>query len=108
MIDNVPWYRGALITHALQEFLHLELYRLPSDSPHLQVIKRFWRVLRRRAIHKRLFLMLAQLKHALRNNLRYDQALKHRVLSLIQLTQLGQVPGRDTSACYEVGSSGHC
>jgi transposase len=84
VIDNAPWHRGALITQALSEVPHLELYRLPRYSPQLQVIERFWRVLRRRATHNRLFLTLAQLKHALRNNLCYYQTLKHRVLSLIQ------------------------
>ena len=47
---------AAEITKALKEFPHLELYRLPSYSPQLQVIERFWRVLRRRATHNRLFL----------------------------------------------------
>jgi transposase len=84
VIDNAPWHRGALITQALKAFPHLELYRLPSYSPQLQVIERFWRVLRRRATHNRLFLTLAQLKQALRNNLCYYQTLKQRVLSLIQ------------------------
>ena len=84
VIDNAPWHRGALITQTLKEFPHLELYRLPSYSPQLQVIERFWRVLRRRATHNRLFLTLAQLKQALRNNLCYYQTLKHRVLSLIR------------------------
>ena len=84
VIDNAPWHRGALITKTRHRFPHLELYRLPSYSPQLQVIERFWRVLRRRATHNRLFLTLAQLKHALRNSLCYYQTLKHRVLSVIQ------------------------
>ncbi len=84
VIDNAPWHRGALITPALQECPHLECYRLPSYRPQLQLIERFWKVLRRRATHNRLFRALAQLKHALRNNLCYDQTLKHRVLSLIR------------------------
>jgi transposase len=83
VIDNAPWHRGALIAQALKAVPHLEFYRLPRYSPQLQVIERFWRVLRRRATHNRLFLTLAQLKHALRNNLCYYQTLKHRVLSLI-------------------------
>jgi transposase len=83
VIDNAPWHRGALIAQALNAVPHLEFYRLPRYSPQLQVIERFWRVLRRRATHNRLFLTLAQLKHALRNNLCYYQTLKHRVLSLI-------------------------
>jgi transposase len=84
VIDNAPWHGGARITQALKGCPHLELYRLPRYSPQLQIIERFWRVLRRRATHNRLFLTLAQLKHALRKSLCYYQTLKHRVLSLIQ------------------------
>jgi transposase len=84
VIDNAPWHQGARISQALKECSHLELYRLPRYSPQLQIIERYWRVLRRRATHNRLFLTLAQLKHALRNSLCYYQTLKHRVLSLIQ------------------------
>jgi transposase len=84
VIDNAPWHRGALITEVLKELPHIELYRLPSYSPHLQLIERFWKVLRRRATHNRLFRALGQLKQTLRNSLCYYQTLRHRVLSLIQ------------------------
>ena len=84
VIDNAPWHHGGLITRALDQLPQLRLYRLPSYSPQLQVIERFWKVLRRRATHNRLFPTLAQLKQALRNSLCYYQTLKHRVLSLIQ------------------------
>ena len=63
---------------------HVELYPLPSYSPQLQVIERFWKVLRRRATHNRLLRTIAHLKRALRNNLCYYQTLKHRVLTLMQ------------------------
>jgi transposase len=81
VIANAPWHRGSLITKALQEWPHLELYRLPSYSPQLQVIERFWKVLRRRATHHRLFDTITGLKRALRNSLCYYQTLRHRVLS---------------------------
>jgi transposase len=84
VIDNAPWHRGALVTQALRAFPHLECYRLPRYSPQLQLIERFWEVLRRRATHNRLFRALTQLKRALRNSLCYYQTLQHRVLSLIQ------------------------
>jgi transposase len=63
IIDNAPWHRGQPIDDALAENPHLEFYRLPSYSPHLNVIERFWRVLRRRAAHNRLFDRLADLIH---------------------------------------------
>jgi DDE superfamily endonuclease len=84
VIDNAPWHHGGLITKALDRLPQLQLYRLPSYSPQLQIIERFWKVLRRRATHNRLFPTQAQLKQALRNSLCYYQTLKHRVLSLIQ------------------------
>jgi transposase len=84
VIDKASWHRGAWVTTVLEAFPHLELYPLPSYSPTLQVIERFWKVLRRRATHNRLFLTMAQLKQTVRNNLCYYQTLKQRVLSLIQ------------------------
>jgi len=84
VIDNAPWHRGALITAVLTALPHLELYRLPSYSPQLQVIERLWKVLRQRATHNRLFPTNAHLKQALRHSLCYYQTLKHQVLSLIQ------------------------
>ena len=84
VVDKAAWHRGALVTAILEACPHLELYPLPSYSPKLQVIERFWKVLRRRATHNRLFPTLAQLKRALRNSLCYYQTLKHRVLSVIQ------------------------
>jgi transposase len=66
VIDNAPWHRGTLITQALADNPHLELKRLPSYSPQLNVIERFWRLLRRRATHNRLFDRLAELKRSIR------------------------------------------
>jgi hypothetical protein len=84
VIDNAPWHHGGLITKVLNQLPQLQMYRLPSYSPQLQVIERFWKVLRRRATHNRLFPTPARLKQALRNSLCYYQTLKHRVLSVIQ------------------------
>jgi transposase len=83
-IDNAPWHRGKLIDEALKDNPHLEFYRLPSYSPNLNVIERFWKVLRRRATHNRLFDVLADLKKSLRANLSYFQTVRKRVLTLIQ------------------------
>jgi DDE superfamily endonuclease len=60
------------------------LYRLPSYSPQLNVIERFWRVLRRRATHNRLFATMAELRVVLRHNLCDFQTMRHKVLSLLQ------------------------
>jgi transposase len=83
IIDNAPWHRGGPIVEALAEHPHLEFYRLPSYSPHLNVIERFWRVLRRRATHNRLFDHLADLKRSVRNSLCYFQTVRGRVRTLV-------------------------
>jgi hypothetical protein len=84
VIDHAPWHRGALSTQALNACPPRECDRWPRYRPQLQIIARFWRLLRRRATHTRLVLTLAQLKHALRHSLCDDQTLTHRVLSVIQ------------------------
>jgi transposase len=83
IIDNAPWHRGQPIDEALGEYPHLEFYRLPSYSPHLNVIERFWRLLRRRATHNRLFDRLADLKRSVRNSLCYFQTVRGRVRGLV-------------------------
>jgi hypothetical protein len=83
-IDNAPWHRGALMEQVLASHSHLQVYRLPSYSPQLNVIERFWRVLRRRATHNRLFTTMAALRVTLRHNLSYFQTMRHKVLSLIE------------------------
>jgi transposase len=83
-IDNAPWHRGGPINEALREHPHLEFYRLPSYSPHLNPIERFWKKLRRRATHNRLFDTLAELKSSLRASLCYFQTMRHKVKSILE------------------------
>jgi hypothetical protein len=82
-IDNAPWHRGPLINAALAENPHLEFKRLPSYSPQLNPIERFWKVLRRRATHNRLFDTLADLKRSVRASLTYFQGVPKRLLRLV-------------------------
>ena len=83
VIDNAPWHRGKLIDEAMAEHPHLEFKRLPSYSPQLNVIERFWKLLRRRATHDRLFANLEKLKGSLRASLSYYQTVKRKIRSLI-------------------------
>jgi transposase len=83
VIDNAPWHAGEPVRAALADHPHLELYRLPSYSPQLNVIERFWKRLRRRATHNRLFDALADLKRSIRNSARYFQTVRSRIRSLI-------------------------
>jgi len=83
-IDNAPWHRGKPIGEALADNPHLEFYRLPSYSPNLNVIERFWKKLRRRATHNRLFDTIADLKESVRASLCYFQTMRGKVLTLIK------------------------
>lgn len=83
LIDNAPWHAGEPVRQALAEHPQLELKRLPSYSPQLNVIERFWKLLRRRATHNRLFDTVADLKRALRASLCYFQTVRQRIRSLI-------------------------
>lgn len=83
IIDNAPWHRGKPIDEALAEHPHLEFYRLPSYSPQLNVIERFWKLLRRRATHNRLFDDLTDLKRSIRASLCYFQTVRGRIRTLI-------------------------
>jgi transposase len=83
VIDNAPWHRGKPIDEALADNPHLEFKRLPSYSPQLNPIERFWKKLRRRATHNRLFDTLTDLKTSLRASLSYFQTVRHKVKSII-------------------------
>lgn len=83
VIDNAPWHRGGPIDAAMADNPHLEFKRLPSYSPQLNPIERFWKKLRRRATHNRLFDTLADLKSSLRASLGYFQTVRHKVKSII-------------------------
>jgi len=83
IIDNAPWHAGEPIRQALADSPHLELKRLPSYSPQLNVIERFWKLLRRRATHNRPFDTLADLKRSIRNSLCYFQTVRSRIRSLL-------------------------
>jgi hypothetical protein len=83
IIDNAPWHRGEAVQAVLAEHPHLELKRLPSYSPQLNVIERFWKSLRRRATHNRLFDTLADLRYSVRNSLRYFQTVRSRMRTLL-------------------------
>jgi transposase len=84
LIDNAPWHAGTVVAQALADNPHLRLKRLPSYSPQLNPIERFWKKLRRRATHNRLFDSLADLKRSIRASLSYFQTMRQKVKSLLE------------------------
>jgi hypothetical protein len=84
LIDNAPWHRGQAVAEALRDNPHVEFQRLPSYSPQLNPIERFWKKLRRRATHNRLFDTLADLKASLRASLCYFQTMRPKVKSILE------------------------
>ena len=80
-VSHIAW---PILGSSLQPHPHLRLYRWPSYSPQLNVIERFWWVLRHRATHNRLFTSRASLRATLRNTLCYVQTMQRKVLSLIE------------------------
>lgn len=84
VIDDAPWHRGKVVDEAPAENPHLEFYRLPGYSPCLNPIEQFWRKLRRRATHNRLFDAPSDLKRSVRNRVCYIQTMRARVASLVR------------------------
>ena len=93
VIDNAPWHRSQALSQVLAEHPHLQLYRLPSYSPQLNLIERLWKILRRRATHNRLFETMAELRAALRASFSYYHKMRHKILSLIER------PKKDAKLC---------
>jgi len=82
-LDNAPWPQAQGLAPVLGAQPQLQLYRLPSYRPQLNLIERLWRVVRRRATHNRLFTTMAELRTALRASFCYFSTMRHKVLSLI-------------------------
>jgi hypothetical protein len=83
IIDHAPWHRGSPINEARAEGPHREFYRLPSYSPHRNVIERFGRMVRRRATPNRLFEGLGDWKRSLRASLCDFPTVRGRIKSLV-------------------------
>lgn len=82
-IDNAPWHQGPTVREALARHTHLELYRLPSYSPQLNVVERLWKLLRHAVTHNRLFEDLVDLASALDRAMRRLGRRPPQLLSLI-------------------------
>jgi transposase-like protein len=83
LIDNAPWGAGDPVRAALADQPPPERERSPSDSPQVNPVERFGRVLRRRATPNRLFDSLADLRRSLRSGLSYFRTMRGRVRPLV-------------------------
>ena len=79
LIDNAPWHAGEPVRPAPAEHPQLAWRRRPSSSPQLNVIERFWKLVRRRATHNRLFDTLADRKRSTRASRCYFQTVRQRI-----------------------------
>ena len=82
-IDDAPWHAGEPVRRALADCPHLELKRWPSYSPQSNPIERFWKSLRRRATHNRLFDTATDLRRSPRNSPSYCRTVRQRVRTLV-------------------------
>jgi hypothetical protein len=64
-------------------FYDIKLYRLPSYSPQLNPIERFWKLLRCRVTHNQFFENTQKIECALRNSICYYQTFKNHIISMI-------------------------
>ncbi len=71
------------VERALAQMPHVELHRLPSSSPHLNVVERLWKLLRQQATHNQLYDDVAALQAARRKHLDWLQVHLAHVRSLI-------------------------
>ena len=83
VMDNAPWHKSKEVAKLLLNFPHIKLYRLPSYSPQLNPIERFWKLIRRRATHNRFFESTQKLEGALRHSICYYQTFKKHIISMI-------------------------
>jgi|RhiMetdeSRZDD1v2_1073273.scaffolds.fasta_scaffold148596_3 DDE superfamily endonuclease len=83
-LDHAPGQSGARVEAIVAAQAQLRLDRFPSYSPQLNVLERFWRVLRHRAPHNRLCTSLAAVRTTLRSTMSYFHTMRHKVLSLIE------------------------
>ncbi len=72
------------INEALRDNPHRGFKRLPSYSPRLHPIERFWKKRRRRATPNRLVDTVADRKASLRASLCYFQTMRARVKSILE------------------------
>jgi hypothetical protein len=96
---TVPWPQGSGLAEGLATPPFLPLYRLPSYSPDLNGLARFWSVLWRRATLDRLFGSMVEWRAASLRNCRRDKG--SLVPSHIDRSRYFSSTARETASKYE-------
>lgn len=66
VLDNAPYNRAPTVTQAAHD-MDIELLYLPTYSPNLNLIERFWKFLKRKVVRNRYYPTFAEFRTAVQN-----------------------------------------
>jgi transposase len=76
VLDNARYQKCALVQNYAAAF-NIELLYLPSYSPHLNLIERFWKFVRRECLYSKYYQKFPEFKHAIDDCIR-NAHVKHK------------------------------
>ena len=82
VLDNAPYNHADPVTKAA-EILRIQLLYLPSYSPNLNLIERFWKFLRQKVARNRFYATFAEFRTAVQNVLNNITAYRDDLASLM-------------------------
>ena len=82
VLDNAPYNHADPVTRAARE-LRIQLLYLPTYSPNLNLIERFWKFLKRKVARNRYYTTFAEFRMAVQNVLNNIAAYHEELSSLM-------------------------
>ena len=82
VLDNAPDNHTEPVTRAARE-LHIRLFYLPTYSPNLNLIERFWKFLKRKVARNRYYTTFAEFRIAVQNVLNNIKAYRDDLTALM-------------------------
>jgi transposase len=82
VLDNAPYNHADVVNEAAKR-LRLELLYLPTYSPNLNLIERFWKFLKRKVARNRYYTTFAEFRKAVQNVLNNIAAYRDELASLM-------------------------
>ncbi len=76
VLDNARYQKCTLVKNYAAA-LNIELLYLPSYSPHLNLIERFWKFIRKECLYSKYYQKFPEFKHAIDNCIR-NAHIKHK------------------------------